>query len=200
MTTYIYKPISGERCFRAVSLLPGKANEPLQCELLNIDLNDKPPPKFETLSYVWGATDPPCFIECEDSQIQITQNCHDALHALRRRRQKRVIFVDAIGINQTDTAEQSKQIQLMGGIFSRTNVAFAWLGKETPERRSVMKCLAVLTPFWYLRILGHYLSTWSPVPLSNVRVAFQAVGLTPENFVRFVLSKSILPLKGIIHC
>lgn len=200
MTTYSYKPISGERCFRAVSLLLGKANEPLRCELLEIDLNDKPPPKFEALSYVWGAVDPPCFIGCQDSQIQVSQNCHDALHALRRRRQKRVIFVDAICINQVDTAEQSKQIQLMGDIYSRANMVFVWLGKETPERRTVMKCIAVLAPFWQLRILGHILSGLTHFPLSKVKVALKAVGLTPHNFVRFILGKSILPLKGIIQC
>ena len=60
----------------------------------------------------------------------ITQNLHAALKRLRLQNQSRVLWVDAICINQDDTCEKSFQVAMMSQIYSKTTMGLLWLGEE----------------------------------------------------------------------
>ncbi|KAM0540538.1 hypothetical protein ACHAPJ_013586 [Fusarium lateritium] len=62
--------------------------------------------------------------------LSISGNLHAALRALRRSDVHRLIWADAICINQNDVEERSQQVRLMGKIFSGACQVIVWLGEE----------------------------------------------------------------------
>jgi hypothetical protein len=64
--------------------------------------------------------------------IAITINLHDALLRLRHESgsQPRLVWADAICINQKDKKEQSSQVQMMGKIYEYARCVPVWLGAD----------------------------------------------------------------------
>jgi hypothetical protein len=52
---------------------------------------------------------------------------------LRHHQNKRVLWIDALCINQNDTQEKELQVALMSQIYSKTDCGLLWLGEE-PEQ------------------------------------------------------------------
>ncbi|TPX18337.1 uncharacterized protein E0L32_011748 [Thyridium curvatum] len=130
---FTYRPLNTARHeIRLLHLLPAKDfNEPLRCELDLTTLQDAPP--YEALSYTWGQpliTQP---IELDSQPFNITVNLESALRHLRKPSDKRRLWVDAICINQDDTAERSHQVTLMKAIYSHCLADLAWLGPNPSE-------------------------------------------------------------------
>ncbi|KAF2189843.1 hypothetical protein K469DRAFT_500793, partial [Zopfia rhizophila CBS 207.26] len=59
---------------------------------------------------------------------RITGNLYTTLRALALDHVPRIVWVDAICINERDPAEQMEQIGLMGQIYSKAERALVWLG------------------------------------------------------------------------
>jgi len=88
-------------------------------------------PTFLSLSYVWGEMDSNVRCVALPSQgcnIELTENCYQALRHVRDRLGKVTIWVDAICINQEDDKERHHQIPLMEEIYSLAETVYAWLG------------------------------------------------------------------------
>jgi hypothetical protein len=102
-------------------------------------------PRFTALSYVWGSN---LFgthaIRCDGVDLPITKNCCDALKALRNRWSVVTIWVDAICINQNNEAEKSRQILLMGEIYSWAERVYIWLGGSTKGSDAAVKWFQLL--------------------------------------------------------
>jgi hypothetical protein len=73
--------------------------------------------------------------------VPITQNLALALRHLRQQLEPRVLWVDALCIDQFNNDEKSKQVALMGLIYSSANRVIVWLG---PEKNQSSEALAVL--------------------------------------------------------
>jgi len=63
----------------------------------------------------------------------VTANCEAALRRLRNANSKRILWVDAICINQDDPTERSQQVTLMRDIYRNASNILAWLGKTSIE-------------------------------------------------------------------
>jgi len=118
---------------RLLSLLPGKKDKPIRCSLQVASLDAHP--VFEALSYMWGDESTTKPITVEDTSLDVTQNLHAALLQLRHVRKPRLLWVDAICINQADVSEKSSQIPLMSRIFSEAASVIAWLGPGSENVR-----------------------------------------------------------------
>ena len=59
----------------------------------------------------------------------MTENLHTALSHLRNFSLERIIWVDAICIDQKNTKEKEQQIQFMAKIYSQANRVLVWLGE-----------------------------------------------------------------------
>jgi hypothetical protein len=128
-TIYQHTPFEEQQTIRIIRLHSGRSG-PLICDLFEARLADKP--QFEALSYVWGEKDPNCHIICHGRQLPITPNCEAALLKLRFRKKKvRLLWVDAICIDQTNIEERNQQVKLMGDIYSSAETTIAWLGTLT---------------------------------------------------------------------
>lgn len=109
-------------------------SSPIHIRLEEYDLNDHP--EYETVSYVWGGENAdstlckPIFVSRYWDAILTTSNCSALLRHLRRREISRVIWLDAICINQADNKEKPAQISRMGDIYSNCERVVAYLGED----------------------------------------------------------------------
>jgi len=131
-----YHPLSGESYIRLLEIGPNGAYGPhdeinhITCSLYEVDIRrcTYEHSIFTALSYAWGSEDDPKQITLNGVVIALRRNLYDFLvHALRQG-WVRQIWIDALCINQIDEAEKSKQVAMMGEIYSRASRVLIWLG------------------------------------------------------------------------
>lgn len=127
----LYRPIQKDKEIRLLVLEPGEGNDTIRCRLKHVSLSEDP--KYEALSYVWGHSRKKGHIYCDDRPIAIGKELFDALEALRKPDRERVLWIDALCINQSDDLEKGKQIKHMGDIYACSEHVLIWLGKATSQ-------------------------------------------------------------------
>jgi hypothetical protein len=134
---FSYPPLSRKSdTIRLLRLLPGKDDkEILQCELFEYDLreSDKATHLYEALSYFWGCSAIPKFIVIDGRILGITRNLYKALLRLRDRKFPRIVWVDAVCINQKNENEKEQQIQLIPRIYGQATRVVVWLGEAADD-------------------------------------------------------------------
>ena len=117
---------SGSQSIRVLYLHLMGDGEPVKTTLGVVSLDQAP--EFEALSYVWGDGALKQTILIDGARYQVTDALYVALANLRNLDSQRVLWVDAICINQDDTAERNHQVQMMRRIYSAAVRVIAWLG------------------------------------------------------------------------
>ncbi|KAK0748903.1 heterokaryon incompatibility protein-domain-containing protein [Schizothecium vesticola] len=124
--SFAYQPLNNSASeFRVLILQPAEAFD-VETRLMrcNLDL----PPKFECLSYVWGKPELIDVIRVDDQKLFITSNLSYILRHLRLKFQSRLLWVDAVCINQCNKQERSAQVQHMGAIYGSCEKDLVWVG------------------------------------------------------------------------
>jgi hypothetical protein len=135
LTPYQYSPLNEEAGeIRLLTLLPGQEGDPAEILLETIPLTEVFTPKFEALSYAWGSTQNPgnIIIQSEHS-LSVTSNLADALPYLRYEDRPRVLWIDAICVNQRDFGERASQVKRMADIYSKADRVVIWLGTGSED-------------------------------------------------------------------
>lgn len=70
-------------------------------------------------------------IECDGALVLVTKNCESALRRLREVDAWRILWIDAICINQDDLKERAQQVVQMRDIYSRANEVLICLGEAS---------------------------------------------------------------------
>ncbi|KAF7197696.1 Heterokaryon incompatibility protein 6, OR allele [Pseudocercospora fuligena] len=143
---YQYRPLRGDgrQSVRFMSLLPAESNTEQLCIFLE-ELSLEELRDVEALSYVWGDAKDlrPILVtqqgSAEFATTYITANLDEALRALRPKSVTRLLWVDAVCINQPDTKEKEGQIELMSRIYSEVQRCLIWLGPEDVQTRHVFQ-------------------------------------------------------------
>jgi len=138
---YCILPLDGDN-IRLLRLLPNEDEAaPVQCELCSYSLQKLGPRAhlYEALSYVWGDTRETLPIWVDNNQFPVTVNLHAALLRLRDHSFERIIWIDAICINQKNPQEQGYQVQLMAKIYSNAYRVIVWLGEEVVEIKGALE-------------------------------------------------------------
>ncbi|KAF3074268.1 hypothetical protein CFAM422_003475 [Trichoderma lentiforme] len=173
---YRYSPLLAHRHIRLLRLLPDRnENAPLHSQLFDypmLELGDGPH-MYEALSYVWGSSQRPHILYIDEKSLPITANLYEVLLRLRDKMIERILWIDAVCIDQTSVEERGEQIQYMAEIYSKANRVIVWLGEAADnsdqalksirmaadeERRSFQKdtdqqaVLAILERPWFRRI------------------------------------------------
>lgn len=139
----LYEPLP-PRTIRILRLLPEKAHiDPIKCELLQLPLpeNTGDLQPYEALSYVWGSGGASQSILVSGTTLRIGQNLYQALLRLRHRLIEKVLWIDAICINQADNQEKEHQIPLMLQIYQAASRVIVWLGEEADHSTQALNAI-----------------------------------------------------------
>jgi hypothetical protein len=145
MGRFEYEPIDLEgHSFRLVQLSKGE-DGPIQCELFDAWLHDaKNAIEYEALSYTWGGTDKPYEIEMNGGKMPITENLSLALRHLRYQHQDRIVWIDAICIDQDNDKERGHQVRQMASIYKTAERVIVWLGQATSATDLILRYMQEL--------------------------------------------------------
>jgi Heterokaryon incompatibility protein (HET) len=123
--------------FRLISLLPGSQSEEIHCRIMHASLDDQP--RYEALSYYWGSPDLGYrTIILNNQPFRVYVNLWIALCHLRFDHVGRVLWIDALCIDQRDGNEKALQIERMRNIYQTASKVLVWLGEEGQDSDMAM--------------------------------------------------------------
>ena len=155
MAAYVYDKLDPTRKQIRICLIhPGAFEDPIKCSLRTVSLDDDP--QYETLSYAWGAPVFDHTVLVDGAALNVTKNLQHALQYLRRQQRpfsedghessgnialktdvttsswdpeaSRVLWADAICINQADKDERASQVNQMGDVYRHGIRLHIWIG------------------------------------------------------------------------
>ncbi|KAL8836809.1 MAG: hypothetical protein Q9170_002770 [Blastenia crenularia] len=140
-THMVYKDLElAAEEFRVLSLQPaGKKTDDIHCLLANDDSKTKP--VYEALSYTWGDTKERRAIFVNGQPFPVTPNLFMALKNLRRAEGSRILWVDAICIDQDSLSEKTHQVGMMRDIYRDAAQVLMWLGESDQDIHIAMTFL-----------------------------------------------------------
>ncbi|KAK5713106.1 hypothetical protein LTR15_011468 [Elasticomyces elasticus] len=124
---YIYESLDYSRQeIRLVTLLPGQYEAPLEIIIERASQVEGRWPVYETISYVWGEPGKTaCLTICVSPQngseryhLYTPLNTAAALKRLRLADQVRVVWCDAVSIDQNNLGERGQQVAIMNRIYA----------------------------------------------------------------------------------
>lgn len=120
-----YEPLSSGQ-IRLLHLHPGIGDIHFTLEAVNLEdtLN------YEAISYCWGNPDDTQTVYCDGHPLQVTISLFTALKRLRLQEQSRVLWADAVCIDQQSNSEKNEQVKLMSQIYARPKRVLIWLGDD----------------------------------------------------------------------
>jgi hypothetical protein len=101
--------------------------------------------EFEALSYTWGSTENKTEIYLDNHLVPVTRNLLEALEALRFQNKPRVLWVDALCINQENLEERASQVKIMRYIYREANSVIVWLGPAADNSHLALDLLIKLS-------------------------------------------------------
>ncbi|KAF2809773.1 HET-domain-containing protein [Mytilinidion resinicola] len=116
---------------RLIKIHPGDGPSTVTCSSFSVQEGDLP--DYEALSYVWGGQDTTKTILLDDVTWHVTPNLHSALSHLRFSDRFRVVWIDALAINQTDLQERNEQVKKMSAVYANATSTLIWLGEATDD-------------------------------------------------------------------
>lgn len=138
---FSYPRLPGPNWTRVLVLHPAQSPDdpeapppPLHCSLEPIKIDADSKQQYEALSYVWALGTSYHEIRCSGKLLQIGANLHKALHRIRDPVEARILWVDAVCINQSDLKEQGEQVKRMDGIYANARKVLIWIGEEVRDQ------------------------------------------------------------------
>ncbi|KAH8687936.1 heterokaryon incompatibility protein-domain-containing protein [Tricladium varicosporioides] len=127
MTNLQYAPLPLDSTIRLLRLHPGATSDQLNCTLQPVSLHSSP--SYEAVSYCWGKASETALITCNNTIIPIQRNLFNLLIVFRNSSSDRLLWVDAVCINQSDGAEKTHQVGMMFQIYQNATRVLSWLGE-----------------------------------------------------------------------
>ncbi len=144
MTSYQYNPLAEDgQSIRLLRLLPSAdIAAKVECEIFHAQIGGSAQVPYEALSYTWGDPSRTVNIGLSGCAFLATVNLEAALRALRQKREARVLWVDALCINQADLREQAAQVRIMWDIYKAADCVVVWLGPKVGDSDIAMDNIA----------------------------------------------------------
>lgn len=146
---------------RLMTLLPGTFDQKIEAKLNTTLLIPGHIPKYEALSYCWGPSTDPQTIAVNGRSLNVTQSLATALPYLRLQDKARVLWIDAICVNQSDLLERSLQVPRMADVYGYAHRVIVWLGPESQSSTIAFETLRAIS--------------------SRIRVAWEPILITPRD-------------------
>ncbi|KAF1967161.1 HET-domain-containing protein [Bimuria novae-zelandiae CBS 107.79] len=208
----IYQPLEKPNGFRLLVLEPGEGSDRVSCRLVNVVVSWRT--QYEALSYTWGD---PAIIEeiiCNGHKKHVTANLQVALRNLRFKDRPRILWVDALCINQDDLDERQSQVVMMDSIYSGARQVLIWLGEENNEVKGAFQVMKRLECSFKGLHRKRYISNRAPFLDSTLNTLFPTPLLGPDFewepvlallrqpwFQRmWIIQEAILPKRATVIC
>ncbi|KAK7757638.1 hypothetical protein SLS62_000014 [Diatrype stigma] len=123
-----YEPLPQGEFIRLLEILPSPIGDsPLVCNISHCTTTQSER-KYEAISYTWGNDTPTNAILLNGEIAYVRDNLWQAIKHMRLIDEIRVVWVDALCINQADLAERASQVAQMAAIYSSAARVALWLG------------------------------------------------------------------------
>ena len=165
-TSYVYESLPSRDYFRLIELSPADKYAPLEGKITLHNLEFSRFPSYTAVSYTWNDSrfdnltiagkrlpwhselrkeyDFRHAFWCDGRRLLISTNLRDALRRFRHPTESRLLWVDAICINQEDYAERAEQVLMMPKIYHRALEVLYWLGEEDEDSALALELLCCL--------------------------------------------------------
>jgi hypothetical protein len=147
MLQYRYSPLLPRRDnIRLLRLMPSTVKSAdIHCELFEYSLQNpcEETHLYEALSYVWGNPEKKLPIHIHNQSFDVTVNLHAALLRLRNHSMERILWVDAICIDQENQEEKEHQIQSMAKIYGQAHCVVVWLGEVADNSDLALEAIRI---------------------------------------------------------
>jgi hypothetical protein len=139
MEIYTYRPLSkAPYSTRLIQILPGTHDSEITCVIHDYTLRlGRTPGPYEALSYVWGDQNQKRRVYIQDARtpgstfsLDVTANLYVALRRLRDTDFVRLMWIDALSIDQESLEERGIQVAFMAMVYSHAKSVLVWLGEE----------------------------------------------------------------------
>ncbi|KIW98783.1 uncharacterized protein Z519_00446 [Cladophialophora bantiana CBS 173.52] len=135
MSMFKYEPISRDvPSIRLLRLLRGPAeihpwdSSGIKCEFELTHLDDDRDVQYDAISYAWGDDERTQTIQLSGKPFMVSKIVEDILLRLRVPDRDRLLWIDAICINQGNLAEKDHQVDRMRDVFAQAQTVIASLG------------------------------------------------------------------------
>ncbi|KAF2193162.1 HET-domain-containing protein [Zopfia rhizophila CBS 207.26] len=167
---YAALELAPEDEIRLLNIPLKRQTEDIACELQVVKLRDNP--KYIALSYTWGSptslnneegaedisSKPSRLILCKAKsnspaepqplwyRIMVTENLYTFLLKARDDESHALDFywIDTICINQKDSEERTRQVNMMAAIYQSADIVHAWLGEEDKDTGMTFQLIRAL--------------------------------------------------------
>lgn len=131
-TNYEHEHLATATSIRILELQPGEGTETIKCKLSAFERDSAPP--YEAISYAWGDENDSKIIRCEKRKLKVTTNLRNALLQIRDPFEVKLLWADAVCINQQDNDERGNQVRQMPLIYANAERVLVWL--DLPNAKS----------------------------------------------------------------
>ena len=183
---YAGYPLEHTRDIRTLILQPAPPHEePISCDLKVISLEE--PDEYEALSYTWGApfegqTLDHRHITLCGRNFEVTGNLYTALKRFRTQDKPRVLWIDAVCIDQSNDAERSAQVAIMSKIYAAASRVLIWLGEDSSSKDGYIT----------LSVLDHLATAVTTFHMIEAIATSQSIGNRGPQYYEMVMSR-LLP-------
>lgn len=141
-----YKALDATRKeIRLLHVRPGKRRDGIVCSLRHVSLVEVPKPDYETISYRWGDATNLASIKLDNAVRQIPASSAAAIRRARHPDTPRILWIDAVCINQKDNKERAQQVAMMGDVYSCSDGNLVYLGEDEGWATQAVQSIEAIT-------------------------------------------------------
>lgn len=133
----VYTVLPAIDAIRLLRLHPRQEGSEIRCTLQTTYLSANP--TYTALSYEWGEAKNQKTVTLNGQKVCVRANLWRFLSRLSHAYDDRVLWVDAICINQDDNAERNQQVQVMAQIYESASAVWIWLGEDADNASDVFQ-------------------------------------------------------------
>ncbi|KAH8762828.1 heterokaryon incompatibility protein-domain-containing protein [Hyaloscypha finlandica] len=192
----LYSDLQDSDEIRLLCLEPRSSGDKIECTIKHVKFSDSP--VYEALSYMWGPQNVLQYIVVSGNNILVRENLWSALQHLRLESENRVLWIDAMCINQQNIHERNHQVAQMRMIYKQARRVVVWLGPSDPL--SVLGFQSLNNPGEWMELTG---SSKNPLTRSegNKRLGAICSLFTRQYWNRlWVIQEFLLARELILQC
>ncbi|KAJ3578068.1 hypothetical protein NPX13_g2495 [Xylaria arbuscula] len=142
---HVYDPLPTGAFIRLLDIVDlNSTSGQFVCSFRTVQLDGESVPEYAALSYTWDhpatRVSSIAVSNSPESSLPLSQTLHEFFKELKRRRMcSETLWIDALCIDQGNTAERAAQVAIMDRVFSSAQNVIVWLGSSTPESHKAFK-------------------------------------------------------------